>query len=141
MARPRGGDWLEDEVNHLRKDEVGVLVSLLEKEEIYDLKLDNEEQICRTKNITYINFPIPDRDTPKHSDTNKLIDSLTRKIDEGQSVVIHCRMGIGRSSIIAACVLLKYKLKAKVIIENISSIRGLKVPDTDEQLSWLMSRE
>ncbi|MGN6438292.1 MAG: protein-tyrosine phosphatase family protein [Agriterribacter sp.] len=69
------------------------------------------------------------------------MDSLTRKIDEGQSVVIHCRMGIGRSSIIAACVLLKYKLKAKVIIENISSIRGLKVPDTDEQLSWLMSRE
>ncbi len=142
MARPRGDDWLEDEINHLKNNEVGVLVSLLERDEIYDLKLDSEEHICRTKNITYIHFPIPDRDIPKQNgDTDKLISTLTKKIDEGQSVVIHCRMGIGRSSIIAASVLLKYKLKAKDIIENISSIRGLKVPDTDEQLSWLISRE
>ena len=142
MARPRGDNWLEDEINHLKNNEVGVLVSLLERDEIYDLKLDNEEYICTTKNITYINFPIPDRDIPKQNgDTDKLIGTLTKKIDEGQSVVIHCRMGIGRSSIIAASVLLKYKHKAKDIIENISSIRGLKVPDTDKQLSWLISRE
>jgi protein-tyrosine phosphatase len=142
MARPRGDDWLEDEINHLKNNEVSVLVSLLEREEIYDLKLDNEEQLCRTKSITYINFPIGDRDIPKqNSDTDKLIDILTKKIDEGHSIVVHCRMGIGRSSIIAASVLLKYKLKAKDIIESISSIRGLKVPDTDKQLSWLIARE
>ena len=118
------------------------MVSLLERQEIYDLQLDKEEHICRLKNITYINFLIPDRDIPKQKDdTNKLIDTLVQKIEEGQSVVIHCRMGIGRSSIIAASVLLKYKLKAKDIIKNISSIRGLKVPDTDKQLSWLRSRE
>lgn len=66
---------------------------------------------------------------------------LTSKIDNNHSVVIHCRMGIGRSSIIAASVLLKYKLKAQDIIETICSIRGLKVPDTDEQLLWLKARE
>ena len=142
MARPSGDDWLEDEINHLKNNEVGVLVSLLERDEIYDLKLDNEEHICTTKNITYINFPIPDRDIPKQNgDIDKLIGTLAKKIDEGQSVVIHCRMGIGRSSIIAASVLLKYKFRAKEIIENISSIRGLKVPDTDKQLLWLTSRE
>ncbi|WP_207632778.1 protein-tyrosine phosphatase family protein [Foetidibacter luteolus] len=142
MARPRGGDWLEDEISNLKKNKVGVVVSLLEKNEIYDLELNHEEDICKSKNITYINFPIPDRDIPKqNSDTNKLIEALTKKIDEGQSIVIHCRMGIGRSSIIAASVLLKYKFKAKASIENISSIRGLKVPDTDSQLLWLMSRE
>jgi protein-tyrosine phosphatase len=142
MPRPRGDDWLEDEINHLKNNEVGVLVSLLERDETHDLKLDNEEQLCRTKDITFINFPISDRDIPKqNSDTDKLVDTLTKKIDEGQSVVIHCRMGIGRSSIIAASVLLKYKLKAKDIIKNISSIRGLTVPDTDKQLAWLISRE
>ena len=142
MARPRGDDWIEDEINHLKNNDVEVIVSLLERDEIYDLKLDNEEEFCRAKNITYISFPIADRDIPKQGgDTEKLIDTLTQKIDQGHSVVIHCRMGIGRSSIIAAAVLLKYKLKAKDIIENISSIRGLKVPDTDKQLSWLISRE
>lgn len=142
MARPRGDDWLEDEINHLKNNGVGVLVSLLESDEIYELKLDSEEQLCKTKDIIYINFPIGDRDVPKQNgDTDKLVDILTKQIDEGNSVVVHCRMGIGRSSIIAASVLLKYKLKAKDIIETISSIRGLKVPDTDKQLSWLKSRE
>ncbi len=142
MARPRGDDWLADEIIHLKNNEVGVLVSLLEREEIYDLELDNEEQLCRLKNITYINFPISDRDIPKQNgDTDKLIDTLTKQIDDGNSVVVHCRMGIGRSSIIAAAVLLKYKLKAKDIIETISAIRGLKVPDTARQLEWLTTRE
>ena len=142
MARPRGSDWLEDEINHLKNNEVGVLVSLLDRDEIYDLKLENEEKICMSRNITYINFPIADRDVPKQKgEIDGLIDLLTSKIDSRQSVVIHCRMGIGRSSIIAASVLLKYKLKGKDIIERISSIRGLKVPDTDEQLAWLKARE
>ncbi len=142
MARPRGDDWLEDEINHLKNNEVGVLVSLLEKDEIYELKLNNEEQLCRTKNITYINFPISDRDIPKQDgDTDKLIDTLTKKIDEGHSVVIHCRMGIGRSSIIAACILLQKGLKADDVVANICKVRGLKVPDTDEQLKWLKARQ
>ena len=34
MARPRGSDWLEDEINHLKNNEVGVLVSLLDRDEI-----------------------------------------------------------------------------------------------------------
>ena len=46
MARPRGDDWLEDEIKHLKASRVDVLISLLERDEIYDLKLDNEEQFC-----------------------------------------------------------------------------------------------
>ena len=142
MARPRGDDWLEDEINHLKTNEVGVLVSLLDRDEIYDLKLDNEEQLCRAKNITYINFPIVDRGIPKQDgDTDKLIDTLTKKIDEGHSIVIHCRMGIGRSSIIAACILLQKGFKADDVVANICKVRGLKVPDTDEQLKWLRARQ
>lgn len=133
MARPRGDDWLEDEINYLKNNNVAVLVSLLEKDEIYDLKLDLEEELCVTKNITYINFPIPDRDVPKQNDkTDQLVDVLTTKLNEGHSVVVHCRMGIGRSSIIAASILLRAGLKADDIIANICKIRGLKVPDTDE---------
>jgi protein-tyrosine phosphatase len=142
MARPRGEDWLEDEINHLKNNNVGILVSLLESDEIYELKLNHEEELCLTKNISYINFPISDRDIPKQNDNiDNFIDILTKKLNEGHSVVIHCRMGIGRSSIIAASVLLKCKFKANDIIEKISSIRGIKVPDTDKQLSWLKSRE
>lgn len=140
MARPRGGDWLEEEITHLKKNKVHLVVSLLERFEIYELKLEEEEQLCKARDIGYINFPIADRDIPRQS-IDKLIGSLIEKIDNGCSIVIHCRMGIGRSSIIAAAVLLRYKLKVQNIIETICSIRGLKVPDTDAQLLWLKERE
>ena len=142
MARPRGNDWLEDEITNLKSNGVDTLVSLLERREIIELDLIDEEKRCAENGITYVNFPIPDRDIPEQGGgIDQLIDQLTTKIDAGLSVVIHCRMGIGRSSIVAAASLLTYKIKAVDSIEAISAIRGLTVPDTDRQLNWLKQRE
>lgn len=142
MARPRGDEWLGDEIINLRKQNVGLLVSLLEKEETSELGLWQQEAFCKDNSIEFINFPIVDRDIPKkNSLTDKLIDLVLTKLTTGSSVVIHCRMGIGRSSIIAAAVLLHLGLKAETVIEDISKIRGLKVPDTDRQFQWLKARE
>lgn len=142
MARPRGGDWLADEITNLKKHNVGLLVSLLEKEEISELGLRQQETLCKSNGIEFINFPIADRDIPKTSDKDDwLVDYLRNKLQAGTFVVIHCRIGIGRSSIIAASVLLKAGLKADQVITDISKIRGLKVPDTDKQLQWLKARQ
>jgi len=142
MARPRGDDWLIDEIANLKKQNVGLLVSLLEKEEINELGLRQQEVVCKSNSIEFINFPIADRDIPKTTDKiDWLIIYLTNKLQDGIAVVIHCRMGIGRSSIIAASVLLQTGLKADKIIEDISKIRGLKVPDTERQLQWLKTRQ
>ncbi len=101
MARPPGGDWLDDEIAHLKNNKVAILVSLLESSEIYKLELKDEADLCRAKQIEYINFPIRDRGIPKSDkETDQLIELLSGKLNRGLSVVIHCRMGIGRSSII-----------------------------------------
>jgi len=63
------------------------------------------------------------------------------KAAEGASIVIHCRMGIGRSSIIAGAVLLQQGRKADDILQHISKTRGVRVPDTDEQVKWLKQRQ
>lgn len=142
MPRPRGDEWLVDEIINIKKQNVGVLVSLLTKEEILELRLQKEEAICKDNGIEFISYPIGDRDIPKTKDKiDRLINYLTAKVDNGFSVAIHCRMGIGRSSIIAASILLKKQYKADDVIANISKIRGLKVPDTDEQLKWLRARQ
>jgi protein-tyrosine phosphatase len=142
MARPRGGDWLEDEIRNLENSKVGVLVSLLEQDEIYELELDNEEKYCLSNKIEFINFPIKDRSIPKNNEkVENLIELLTLRIKSGSSVMIHCRMGIGRSTIIAAAVLLNFDRTTKDIIDKIGEVRGLKVPDTEEQLKWLFDME
>ncbi len=142
MARPRGEEWLEDEIDKFKKQNVGLLVSLLEQKEISELGLNKQKELCIKNNIAFINYPIVDRGIPKKGyELDKFISQLTEKVKEGISIVIHCRMGIGRSSIIAACILLQAGLKTDDIIQKISKVRGLKVPDTDEQIKWLKDRE
>lgn len=142
MARPRGGEWLEEEIAMFKKQQVHTLVSLLESQEIAELGLNKEQQLCAMHGITYINFPIADRNIPeKNNRLEPFISTLTQQIQKAHSVVIHCRMGIGRSSIIAGSILLEAGLKTTDIFQHITNVRGLKVPDTDEQVRWLKDRE
>lgn len=142
MARPRGNEWLENEIISLKKQNVQVMISLLEQDESTELGLRQQAELCAKQGIEYINFPIPDRGIPRQDNKfRNFIIQLKEKIDAGHTTVIHCRMGIGRSSIIAGCILLKAGYKTNEVIAHISKIRGLRVPDTDEQIAWLKKQE
>lgn len=142
MARPRGDDWLDEEIGNLRKQNVKLLISLLESHEIRELRLEHEESLCSKHGIAYLNFPILDRHVPVTGNkTDDFIKTIQEKLDIGHSTVIHCRMGIGRSSIIAGAIMLKTIRHPKNILIHISNIRGLSVPDTAEQIKWLENRQ
>jgi protein-tyrosine phosphatase len=142
MARPRGNDWLDAEVAYLKQRGVSVLVSLLQSDEISELELSKEWEYCMQHEIEFINFPIPDRGLPPQNKLlEKFLDHLKERLHSGHSIVIHCRMGIGRSSIIAGALLLVEGKHAEEIFKAISAVRGLKVPDTDEQIAWLKDQE
>ncbi|MEM1325755.1 MAG: dual specificity protein phosphatase family protein [Bacteroidota bacterium] len=142
MARPRGNDWLEDEIKGLKYRKVDILVSLLERGEIYDLDLQEEEIFCSQHGIEYINFPIEDVQVPKNEDKFTVLAALLAdQIEHNKSVVIHCRMGIGRSSILAAAILIRLGYQGEETFEIISKHRGLAVPDTEEQRNWILSIE
>jgi protein-tyrosine phosphatase len=142
MARPRGNEWLEEDILSLKKQGVQTIVSLLDRNEIYELGLENESELCLKHGIEFITFPIIDRNVPKpDSKFHNFIGQLKEKISVGRQMVIHCRMGIGRSTIIAGCLLIKPGNKTGDIIAHISKIRGMRVPDTDEQIAWLKKQE
>ena len=139
MPRPRGEDWLEGEIQHLSQLGLHTLVSLLEKEEIKELKLDQEEKLCINFGMNYMNYPIKDRGIPEnYQECIKFLKELHTIFLNGHSICIHCRMGIGRSSIIAAAlILMDQKLKVPKILEIIKERRGLTIPDTKDQVEWL----
>lgn len=142
MPRPRGNDWLEDDILSLKRQGVETVVSLLEEEEIYELGLKMESELCLKHGIEYIHFPITDRNVPKTDILfYNLISQLKAKISAGNRMVLHCRMGIGRSTILAVCLLFKPGFKTEEAIEHIGKIRGMRVPDTDEQVAWLKKQE
>ena len=103
MARPRGGDWLLDEIQSLREAGVDVLVSLLTPEEVRELDLGEEAEYCSLQGVIFYSLPIQDRSIPPFSDTTfNFLKQLNKHLSKGKHIALHCRQGIGRSALIAA---------------------------------------
>ncbi len=138
MAKPRNGDWLEDEICGLSALGVNVVVSLLDFGEILELGLREEKKICEANGLEYIAFPIKDRSVPESpAHTVQFVRNLHLKLLAGQRIVIHCRAGIGRSGLIAACLLLHSHEAPGKAFALISKARRVDVPDTQEQKNWV----
>lgn len=138
MARPRGGDWLEDEIISLRQSRVDAVISLLEPAEVFELDLSQEEEFCQKHGILFRSFSIADRNVPASSTAaRKFVEEPANLLSEGKSLVIHCRQGIGRSSLMAASVLAGRGFAVADAFEKIELARGCQVPDTPEQRDWV----
>ena len=138
MARPRSEDWLHDEIAGWQRAEITAVVSLLEPGEVRELGLADESSVCAQFDIDFLTFPIADRGTPKSVQaTSALVDDLVARLQRGGGVGIHCRAGIGRSGLLAACVLSRLGVPFKDIFPALSRARKVPVPDTPAQIEWV----
>ncbi len=138
-ARPRGGDWLEDETKGWRMAGLDVVVSLLENEEAERLDLSLEGDLAISAGLRFISFPIPDRGVPSSLAACALCQQVAGELKDGQTVGVHCRQGIGRSGLIAIGALMASGVDASKAIEIASTARGLPVPETEGQCRWVRS--
>jgi protein-tyrosine phosphatase len=138
--RPRSGEALPREMSRLREQGVDVLASLLSPGEVSDLNLGPERDLAAAAGLEFLSFPIEDHGVPA-SDVavTRFSAALAQRIGDGMCVVVHCRAGIGRSSLIAAVTLMRLEpnLDADAAAKRISQARGLKVPETAAQKKWL----
>jgi protein-tyrosine phosphatase len=137
-ARPRGGDWLADEIRAWQRAGIGVVCSLLTRAEEVELELTDEETVVRAAGMMFLSLPIEDRQVPvAEQDVDQALDSLERELSAGRNVVLHCRQGIGRTGLIAACLFLKTGEEPAAIVKRLSAARGISVPETAEQRTWI----
>ncbi len=140
MPRLRAGDWLFDEIKGLKEQSLDILVSLLTADEIYELGLKEEKDICGANGIEFIAFPITDRKVPSSmTQAIQLSQSLLTQIISGKKVAICCRAGIGRSAVMVAAILVCSGISPQIAYQMVAKSRGVAVPDTDEQKLWLDS--
>ena len=140
LARPRGDDWLTDEVEGWKNAGVDVVVSLLTSSEESELGLTSEAEIVKRTGLTYISFPIADYSVPVSKiPMQQLAAELNDQLSRGACIGVHCRQGIGRSSLVAACVLVISGESPQSAFEHIERARGRSVPDTAEQKEWVTS--
>ena len=137
-ARPRGGDWLVDEVTDWKRAGVHAVLSLLESQEEEDLDLKGEGAEVRKQGLDFSSCPIPDRQVPpSEAELARVLEKLDRSLTNGKNVVVHCRQGVGRSGLVAACLLVKRGISPGAAVEKVSASRGVAIPETEEQREWI----
>ena len=138
-GRPRGYDWLENEIDAWCKSGVTHLISLLEPKEALNLGLRDEAFLSKQAKMSFTNFSIPDMQIP--CNPNQFIDlalNLSQEIQSGQWIHIHCRSGIGRCALMATTILYFLGYEPKEAMDLVSQYRKLQVPDTEEQKTFIL---
>ena len=135
--RPRGGLWLMEEMVSLKRRGVTNVVSLLTAPEVKELQLQAEEKFCNDLLVKFHYHPIPDRGLPVQPAFDQFITSLSLCMLQDGFIAIHCKAGIGRSTVVAAALLCRFGLSADQAIDLISQARGFDVPDTEEQYDFI----
>ena len=139
LARPRGGDWLDDEVAGWQREGVRAVVSLLTPDEEAELGLVGERTACAARGIEFRSLPVPDRGLPvSRKAVTDVAAEVARMLADGTMVGIHCRQGIGRSAVLAVAVLNALGSAPEAGIRQVAAARGRPVPETAEQRDWLM---
>lgn len=138
VPRPRGQDWLADEVRSWRDAGLAVVASLLTPEEVTELEIQDEGVRCRQEGIEFHAFPIPDRGVPSlKTGLTSLVSTLEKALEAGKNVAVHCRQGIGRSALVVASVLVAAGKEPDEAFRSIEEARGTPVPETKAQYEWV----
>lgn len=137
-ARPRGGDWLDDELAQWRRAGVDEVVSLLTPEEENSLELRQEAQTTKKFGMQFTSLPIQDRHVPESEiRLEETLARMNRELFSGRNLLVHCRQGVGRTGLVAACLLIKNGMSPGAAVDAVSATRGLPIPETQEQRDFI----
>lgn len=142
VQRPQGAELLEADLEQIKESGVETLVCLLEPGEAVALGLAEEGPAAEAAGLNFVSFPIPDRDLPQdEAEFRSFVAELAGRLQRGEHVGVHCRGCIGRSTVTAACALVQVGWSPQAALMAIAHARGVPVPDTPEQESWILEYE
>jgi protein-tyrosine phosphatase len=139
VMKPRGGDWLEDDLLRMKRSGIEALVSLLERDEAEMLGLGEESSLAIKIGLQFLSHPIPDVHVPSSTIAfREFAAGLADRLLAGEHIGVHCRGSIGRSTVTAACALIHLGWTPQAALAAIEAARGCLVPDTLEQRDWIL---
>jgi len=139
VSCPRGDEKLKGDLADLKSGGIDTVLSLLEEDEAVWLGLGDEGKMAKEAGMNFISFPIPDANVPMDPvKFQLLVADLAIRVMAGETIGIHCRGCIGRSTVMAACMLIHLGFAAETALSVIETARGCPIPDTMEQENWIL---
>ena len=98
------------------------------------------------RRIAYLREPLPDHDVPADRETmTRILRMIEDALAAGHVVYLHCRAGVGRSSMVAGCWLADHRPGQVDVIETLQSLWRQSarsrvwsmVPETEEQVDFI----
>jgi len=107
-SMPGRYESLENVWTQVRNEGVCAIVCLAEKDELHEKSSEYARALeAGTVPCLVIRFEVPDRSAPE--DRNAfwaLAGDVAQRLKSGEAVLIHCAGGVGRTAMLAVCVLL-----------------------------------
>ena len=136
------GNWQRDlvaDLGRLRETYLADhLVCLLEDTELHELGIDNLPAAAVDAGIAYHRLPIADGQLP---DDEVAVTALVSRIvgwaAAGETVVIHCKGGLGRAGTIGGCVLRAAGREGQTALAELVQARGKNCPETAAQRGFI----
>ena len=115
---------------------IGAIVDLREED------CDDEEQL-RAAGIELLHLPTPDLEPVTHDHLQRGVAFVDEQLSSGRKVLIHCQHGIGRSALLALCVLVDQGYAPLDALAHAKERREIVSPSRaqyDGWAAWLRSR-
>ncbi len=115
-----------------------VLAPLIEDFEFDMLGMDGYHAAAELNNLEVKAFAIPDQHAPgRRADFAAFVDELMTDLLDGRGVVVHCRGGLGRAGLAAACLLVQGGMAVDEAVTLVRKTRSPKAIETREQLQFV----
>ena len=99
---------VEADMQELARQGATVVAPLIEDFEFEMLGMDNYHDFAGQSGLSVSACPIVDRQVPSdRARFGEFLDELTDALLDGKNVVVHCRGGLGRAGLTAACLLVQ----------------------------------
>ncbi|NXI35712.1 CDKN3 inhibitor, partial [Galbula dea] len=130
---------LQKDVEELKNYEIQDVFVLCTRGELSKYRVPNLIDTYHQHGICVHHYPIPDGDAPDIAMCCSILEELRSCLESNQKTIIHCYGGLGRSCVIAACLLLQLSdaVTPQQVIDHLRSLRGPGAIQTIKQYNFL----
>jgi len=132
------GRNLQDDLESLQQAGVNRLFTLNLPEDLEWLGVPDLRERVEALGIASEMLPIPDQGVPEVEGLRELLVRLNQALEAGESCVIHCMGGLGRSGLVAACWGVERGLEPQTAIQAVRAARGPRAVENKAQEKFVM---